>query len=740
MDPYARLAPFVREYIYEKKWKALRDIQEETIAAVLDGEKHLLIAAGTASGKTEAAFFPILTLLKARPVHSLGVLYISPLKALINDQARRLEDLLARGDLPLWSRHGDIPETAKRKLPENPRGILQITPESLESLLIRRRSQLGALFRELAFIVIDEVHAFMGNDRGSQVICQICRIEEETGCRPRRIGLSASLGNYEEALCWLAQGSGREAALIRSAEAGKEVRIALDYFRMAGTEGEAFYGLLYEQCRNRTLPGGKRAPLGKCLIFTNSRLDAEETIARLRKIAGKRGEEDIFRVHHGSVSVLLREEAEQKLKEETGPVVTAATASLELGIDIGDLDRIIQIGPPRSAAAFVQRLGRSGRRTGRPEIYFTIPDDTPQRDPMDAVPWSLLRGIAVIELYLGEKWTEPAPPRPYPFSLLCHQTLSILASLGEQRPADLARRVLSLPVFSRITEEDYRELLARLTDLGYLQKTGEGTIIIGLEGEPVVNHYSFYPVFPDERVYRITEGGRELGTVNFLPPPGSVIVLAGRYWRIGGTGAEGGEIPVSPAGAGGERVWRGSGGEIHPRIVRKMKTVLTGEKDYPYLTERARKRLDEARRYSRSIGLTGAPGESAAGDPLSEASFVGGAAQEGPEGKIPFFLVPWSGSRGMGTLLVLLQNETSRDRLGLRGLYRKNDFVLRIVSSLPIPVFKEELKRLAGELIPGDRPFPGELPEIPFVDKYDHLLPPRLLAKQYRASMTEFSP
>jgi ATP-dependent Lhr-like helicase len=740
VDPYARLAPFVREYIYEKKWKALRDIQEETIAAVLDGEKHLLIAAGTAAGKTEAAFFPILTRLKARPVHSLGALYISPLKALINDQARRLEDLLARGDLPLWSRHGDIPETAKRKLPEDPRGILQITPESLEALLIRRRSQLGALFRELAFIVIDEVHAFMGNDRGSQVICQICRIEEETGCRPRRIGLSASLGNYEEALQWLAQGSGREAALIRSAETGKEVRIALDYFRMAGTEGEAFYGLLYEQCRNRTLPGGKKAPLGKCLIFTNSRLEAEETIVRLRKIAGERGEEDIFRVHHGSISVLLREEAERKLKEETGPVVTAATASLELGIDIGDLDRIIQIGPPRSAAAFVQRLGRSGRRTGRPEIYFTVPDDTPRRDPMDAVPWSLLRGIAIIELYLREKWTEPAPPRPYPFSLLCHQTLSVLASLGEQRPADLARRVLSLPVFSRITEEDYRELLARLIDLGYLQKTGEGTIIIGLEGEPVVNHYSFYPVFPDERVYRITEGGRDLGTVNFLPPPGSVIVLAGRYWRVGGTGAEGGEIPVSPAGAGGERVWRGAGAEIHPRIVQEMKTVLAGEKDYPCLTERARKRLDEARRYSRSIGLTGVPGESAAGDPLSEASFVGGIPKEGPEGRVPFFLVPWSGSRSMGTLLVLLQNETCRDRLGLRGLYRKNDFVLRIVSSLPIPVFKEELRRLTGELIPRDRPFPGEIPEIPFVDKYDHLLPPRLLSKQYRASMTEFSP
>jgi ATP-dependent Lhr-like helicase len=738
VDPYSRLAPFVREYIYEKKWKALRDIQEETIAAILDREDHILIAAGTASGKTEAALFPVLTRLKARPVHSLGALYISPLKALINDQAERLEGLLARGEIPLWRWHGDVPGSRKQKLLEDPRGILQITPESLEALLIRRRDKLGALFGDLAFIIIDEVHAFMGSDRGSQVLCQISRIEEAAGCRPRRIGLSATLGDYGEALRWLTLGSGGEAVLIHSAETGKKIRIALDYFRTAGTEGEAFYRLLYEQCRNRAVP------MGKCIVFTNSRLEAEETIARLGKIARERGDNAFFQVHHGSIGAPLREEAERRLKEEPGPVVTAATASLELGIDIGKLDRIVQIGPPASVSAFVQRLGRSGRRTGRPEIYFTIPGDTPRGDLADAVPWALLRTIAIIELYLKERWIEPAPPRPYPFSLLCHQTLSILASQGERRPADLARQVLSLPVFSRITPEDYRELLAHLIGLGYLQKTGEGTLILGLEGEPVVNHYSFYPVFPGETLYRVIRDGRELGTINFLPPAGSVIVLAGAYWRVKTTGGAGREIPVEPAAGGGERVWRGGGVETHPRIAEGMKRVLAGEEHYPYLTERARRRLDEARCHGRNTGLIEKPGETPPGPegPLAGASFAGESpGNRGPGDKNSFFLVPWLGSRGMRTLLAVLRAGQYRDRLGICGLYRKNDYALRIVSSLPIPVFREELNRLVAEPALEDRIFSGEFPEtaIPYINKFDHLLPPRLLFRQYRTSMTGFS-
>jgi ATP-dependent Lhr-like helicase len=764
-EPFSRLVPFVREYIYEHQWKELRAIQEAAIGAVLDGAGHILIAAGTASGKTEAAFFPIISLLEERrrsapgfnadagfnadtdakaDTDSVAVLYIGPLKALINDQFERLRDLLERMAIPVQRWHGDVPNDHKARLLEKPSGILQISPESLEALLLRRPEKIRPLFHNLAFVLVDEVHAFMGSDRGGQLLCQLARIEELAGCRPRRIGLSAVLGDYREAMDWLVRGSGiprkkgrGNCLLIREEDSRKRLRIALDYFTREGrrqgqrqgsqqdrgqgaaetgdTGEAACYGALYEQCR------GTKAPVRKCVIFTNSRLEAEETVAALRKLAAERHEEDIFHVHHGSISGALRKEAEKNLKEREGPMVTAATATLELGIDIGMLDRVIQIGPPLSVSSFVQRLGRSGRRTGVSEIYFSSLDDPPEREnPAGAIPWALLRTIAVIQLYLEEKWIEPALAKPLPLSLLCHQTLSILASLGEQRPADLARRVLSLPPFSGISREDYRDLLRGLIEKDYIEETGEKTLIIGLAGEPVLSHYSFYAIFPEESEFRVTHGGKELGTVHFLTPEGSALALAGRYWRVEGFDPRNREIYVNPAEEGGNNVWRGNGAELHPRIAARMRQVLAGDALYPYLSPQARTRLTDARLYARNRGL---PGEV--------------LLKTGTDG---FFLIPWLGSRGMRTLLVILENREIKKRLGLRRLCRENEYLCRINSDLPAPAFRETLGDILAEL---DAPEKGPqelLPppdKIPLIDKYDYLLPPRLLLKQYALNMLD---
>ncbi|MDR2028953.1 MAG: DEAD/DEAH box helicase [Treponema sp.] len=731
-DPFSRLAPFVREYIYAHQWKELRAIQEAAIGAVLDGRGHILIAAGTASGKTEAAFFPIISLLweKSRPgppdADSAAVLYIGPLKALINDQFERLKDLLARGEIPVWRWHGEVPADHKMRFLERPSGILQISPESLEALLLRRPEKIRPLFKDLAFVLVDEVHAFMGSDRGGQLLCQLARIEELAGCRPRRIGLSATLGDYREAMDWLVRGSGiprgegpgtGNCLLIREENSRKRLRIALDYF-ITGDAGEAaYYGALYEHCR------GNRAPTRKCIIFTNSRLEAEETIAALRNVAAERHEDDIFHVHHGSISGVLRKEAEEHLKEKEGVRVTAATASLELGIDIGRLDRVIQIGPPLSVSGFVQRLGRSGRRTGVSEIYFTALEDPPGAEsPAAAIPWTLLRTIAVIQLYLEDKWIEPAAAKPLPLSLLCHQTLSILASLGEQRPAELARRVLSLPPFAGITQEDYRDLLRGLIENDYIEETGEKTLILGLAGEPILNHYSFYAIFPDENEFRVTHGGKELGTVNFLPPQGSALALAGRYWQVEGFDPRNREIYVQPADQGGNKVWRGGGVDLHPRIAARMRQVLAEDILYPYLSEQARTRLIEARLYARPRGL---PAEL-----LTRA------------GKDSFFLIPWLGSRGMRTLLIILENREIKNRLGIRRLYRENEYVSRIITGLSIPAFKAQLRALLADLDSREQAVRDLLPgpdKLPLLDKYDYLLPPRLLLKQYALNMLDMA-
>ena len=204
---FERYAPFIQEYIYRKKWTELREVQVEACEAIMDTDNHVIIASGTASGKTEAAFFPILTLLEEKPASSIGVMYIGPLKALINDQFERLDELLREHDIPVWPWHGDISPSVKKKALKTAQGILQITPESLEAMLMRHPGDAGRLFSDLRFIVIDEIHALMGEDRGLQLLCLLSRLEKLTGCSPRRIGLSATLNDYQPAMNYLSSGS-----------------------------------------------------------------------------------------------------------------------------------------------------------------------------------------------------------------------------------------------------------------------------------------------------------------------------------------------------------------------------------------------------------------------------------------------------------------------------------------------------------------------------------------------------
>lgn len=441
---FERYAPFIQEYIYRKRWTDLREVQVEACDAIMDTNKHVIVASGTASGKTEAAFFPILTILEKNPSASVGVMYIGPLKALINDQFERLNELLDDCEIPVWPWHGDISQATKRKALQVAQGILQITPESLEALLMRHPGDACRLFSDLRFIVIDEIHALMGEDRGLQVLCLIARLEKLTGCRPRRIGLSATLNDYRPAMDYLSAGSPVGAVAVGMTSQKRTISLCVESFPVAEDEKQAeqdlqkYYAFLYDRCHTK-----------KCLVFANSRGNVEDVIAHMKHISKQRGERDVFYVHHGSVSASLRREAEHALRDHAGPTVTAATLTLELGIDIGDLDSTIQVGAPYTCSSFVQRLGRSGRRTGKSQMMFLNVYEPSYRNPYEVLPWDLLRSIAIIQLYLEERWVEPFIPKKKPFSLLAHQTLSTLMTYGELPPAELARMVLLLPAFPR---------------------------------------------------------------------------------------------------------------------------------------------------------------------------------------------------------------------------------------------------------------------------------------------------
>jgi len=302
---FARFPEFIREFIYARGWESLRDVQVAAAESILAGSNNLLLTSSTASGKTEAAFFPILSLLCEDPPASVGVLYIAPLKSLINDQFGRIEELLDASGIPVTHWHGDVAGSHKKKLLETPRGILQITPESLESMLINRSNDLVRLFGDLRFVVIDEIHTLTGSDRGNQILCQLARIGRVIGYHPRRIGLSATVGDPALAAAWLSAGSGRETDIPVFERGALRWRLGLEHFYVqnareeqaeepkdnptptAPTLFDAGYSFMYDCVQ------GKRS-----LVFSNSREETEYLCATFRQIAKLRGDPDCFLIHH----------------------------------------------------------------------------------------------------------------------------------------------------------------------------------------------------------------------------------------------------------------------------------------------------------------------------------------------------------------------------------------------------------------------------------------------------------
>ena len=375
MDVFSRYVPFIQDYIYRSGWQTLRAVQNAAGDAIFNTDKNVLLSASTASGKTEAAFFPILSLLDENPSGSVGVLYIAPLKALINDQFGRLNELCEEVGIPVTRWHGDVPQTQKRKLMKTPAGILQITPESLESLMINKHMEIPALFWDLRFIVIDEIHSLLRADRGLQTFCLIERLCRMAGCNPRRIGLSATIGNPEEAGKFLSAGSDKE-TVIPEFEGGKEIwRLSMEHFYNTPPQADEGKEMISEVPAAETAtdkaPQSADPGIGyifehtrgkKCLVFTNSREECESVCQYLRRYCEERHEPERFLIHHGNLSASYRESAEEEMKDDDSLMSVCATATLELGIDIGKLERAFQIDAPFTVAHGAYRPSRESFR------------------------------------------------------------------------------------------------------------------------------------------------------------------------------------------------------------------------------------------------------------------------------------------------------------------------------------------------------------------------------------------
>lgn len=723
MRAFDRYAPFVQEYIYQNHWENLRSIQVAAADAIFNTDENVLLTASTASGKTEAAFFPIITLFSEDMPSSVGCIYIGPLKALINDQFSRLNDLCAEADIPVWHWHGDVAQSHKAKLMRHPSGILQITPESLEALLLHKHAAIAKLFGDLRFVVIDEVHSLLRGDRGGQTLCLIERLSRIAGVNPRRIGLSATIGDPEGTGEFLSLGTGRKTIIPKIDAKGSKWRLSMEHFYVkdaqAAEDKQIPDALPVLEEKTDDAPANADPGIGyifehtrgkKCLVFVNSREECEMVTTTLRHYCELNHEPDRFLVHHGNLSASYRETAEGIMKDDSQYMTTVTTATLELGIDIGRLERAFQIDAPWTVSSFLQRMGRTGRRELPPEMWFVIREDEPEVRAMlpTTIPWKLLQGIALVQLYLEERWVEPPRLDRLPFSLLYHQTMSTLASCGEMSPRALADRVLRLHYFHRITQEDYRVLLRHLIATDHIQQTEQGGLIVGLAGERVINSFKFYGVFQESEEYTVRSESQELGTVVSPPPVGEKLAIAGHVWQVLDVDHKRRLIYCRQVKGSVPAYFGQCPGDLHTKILTRMRRVLQEDRQYPYLMKNAVARLEQARFTAAHSG--------AADKTLIN---LGGNM---------WCLLPWVGTYTFLTMERFLKIKCA-DRLGLRGLDSARPFFIQFTMKADEATFFRVLaEEIRKPIDPMELVYPKELP---LFDKYDEYLPEELVKKGF---------
>lgn len=609
---FERLHPKVQKWIWDQGWSELRSVQEKSIPAILDGGRDVLLAAGTAGGKTEAAFLPIASLLASHGSTGLRVLCISPLKALINDQFARLEALFEYLSVPVHRWHGDVSSDRKRKLLKDPEGVLLITPESLEALFVIHGYRIATILAGLERVVIDEAHVFISTDRGKQLQSLLARLEQRLQRRVPRIGLSATLGDMTIAAEYLRPSHADQVIPVVSQNDGQELRM-----QVRGYEAQA---VPLTANAESTLPSAAidiadhlwRVLRGRNhLVFANRRATVERISDILRRRSEAERVPNEFYPHHGSLSKEFREEAERKLKDTSAPATAICTSTLELGIDIGQVESVAQIDAPFSVASIRQRLGRSGRRGGPATLRMYIEEAPISKNSplLDELRAEIVQAVAMVEL-LVERWCEPNDPGGLRLSTLTQQVLSLIAERGGVT-AEVAWCVLcENGAFRSVTKKQLVSLLRCLGERDLILQGPDRTLYLAEKGERIVEHFSFYAVFSTPEEFRLVSAGRTLGTLalDTSITKDLLLVFAGRCWRVIDVDTQSLVVTVEPAPGGRMPHFEGGrGGLIHDEIRRRMREVWLSGSAPPYLDHLAQKLLVHGRSCFARRNLAGEP-------------------------------------------------------------------------------------------------------------------------------------
>ena len=461
-------------------------------------------------------------------------------------------------------------------------------------------------------------------------------------------------------------------------------------------------GYIFERTRGR-----------KCLVFVNSREEAEAVCSMLRSYCEARHEPDRFLIHHGNLSASYRETAEDIMRDEEQLQTTVTTATLELGIDIGRLERAFQIDAPFTVSSFLQRMGRTGRRDDPPEMHFVMREEQPEPRSMmpETVPWKLIQGIALVQLYREEKWVEPPALDRLPYSLLYHQVMATLASCGELSPAELAQRVLTLSYFHRVSADDLRVLLHHLIDTDQVEVTEGGGLIVGISGERITNSFKFYAVFQENEEFTVRCESSELGTIVNPPPAGERIAIAGHCWLVEEVDWKRHLVFCTQVKGRVPAYFGDCAGDINTHVLERMKRALEEHEAYPYLLGNARARLAQARHVAANAGVAGRDSR-----PLIN---LGGDT---------WALFPWLGSYAFLALERLLKIKCA-DELGLKGLDPSRPYFMQFRMKAGEETFYQIVAAEAeADFAPIDLVYPGE---VPYFDKYDEMLPAELVRKGF---------
>lgn len=542
------------QIIHQLGFRLLRPVQEHAVDAILNGD-NCVVLAPTAGGKTEAAFFPLLSQMDNADWRPVSVLYLSPIRALLNNQEQRiamLSGLIGRRSCK-W--HGDTTPGERKRFLREPTDVLLITPESLEAMLMSARVPTAQLFRGLQAVVIDEVHAFAGDDRGAHLSALLERLVRFCKRDVQRIGLSATVGNPERILSWLQGSSQRPGRVVDPGGAKKKATLSLDYVAELEDAARAIQTLH---------PGKKR------LVFVDSRRVAEA----LGKQLNDRGV--LAHVMHGSLSVSQRRDAEHAFVEGRDCVIVA-TSAMELGIDIGDLDHVLQIDSPNTVASFLQRMGRTGRRAETfPNCTFLTTKSA-----------SLLQAAAILDLH-ARGYVEPVRPPDAAAHIFAHQTMALSVQTSGLVRGELWSWLQGAACFEHLSASDREQLVDRMLTQQILADQ-DGRLWLGPEGEKRYGRANFrelYAVFSSPRLIDVRVDTREIGQVeasflaNLQGPQedhAACFMLGGRAWLVEHIDWERGRCIVRPAPAGRAPRWSGGARWLSYDLCQAMRRVLLSD-------------------------------------------------------------------------------------------------------------------------------------------------------------------